>query len=652
MGSMRQKWIVKVLSGALLTTVFLGGQMPAEAKSKDIRVALFIDTGVGYRGVVPSVTLTSEQGMDVTLYEGSSEQDLPEIEDEAARFRVDEFHLVVVQTPDWDRAQQVAQQLSQKKYEGTIQVVKLGGQTVYQVVSGSFGTYQAAVNQANTVSAAIGQMPVVKGPYRLEAGRYDSLEAAEKQAKSFADADVPAYAVAVMDGSDLEYAVWFGDETSEEDLSSLKKTLSSKYPRDSFRKANSDTYVVMKEDAYGSAEETIAKYVFSPDAKLVMEANGEEDALIGVNERAGRTYRGKMEVSSYNGYLTLVNELPMEQYLYSVVGSEMAPGWPEEALKTQAVLARTRAVGFDSKYGVADLSDTVYEQAYYGYEKESDDVRKAVDDTEGEVITYQGKLVEALYYSNAGGMTADGTEVWGNSVPYLRPVTSNDAAPQAEAYMWYHVSLADGRQGYVRSDLVTVTGATNAKGMREATVTTDNSNLRTGPGTSIYQVLTTMPAGTVLTIMAEVTEDNPYSWARGPYTAEEITAMINASQARNNAPLIQGTVKSLKVTKRGPSGRVLEMEANGQTIAVSSPDAHRSVFQAGGTSLPSTKFDVEEVRDKSNQGTMFLFRGTGFGHGLGVSQYGAKAMAESGYDYKEILQHYYQGVNIERQARD
>jgi len=695
---MRQKWMAKVLSGVIATAALLGGIQPAEAKSKEIRVALFVDAGTGYRGVVPSVTLSANQGMEVTLIRGGKQEKLPDIKEEAARFRLDEYYLLAAETTDWNRAQQVVQQLRQHGCEGSIQAVARDGHTMYQVISGSYGSYQAVAGQVSKVAAATGQQPAVKGPFRLEAGTFRSLKDAQEEAEEFADAGIPAYPVVIFDGNRLEYAVWLGDEISRESLRALESTVSAKFSRKSLREADSEAYVVLKQDAGNSAKETIPKYVFSSRVKLVMEPKGRRGALIKVNEREGRSYRGKMEVSAYNGYLTLVNELPLEEYLYGVVGSEMAPGWPLEALKAQAVLARTRAVSFANKYGVADVSDTVYEQAYYGYEKESADVREAVDETEGEILTYQGKPVEVLYYSNAGGMTADGTEAWGNEVPYLRPVESDDEGPLQTAMKWYQVSLADGRIGYVRSDLVTETGYTNPAGLRRAVISTDNTNLRNGPSTTYHKVLATLPLGTALTIISEEAEENAYSWTRGPYTAAEVASMINASQARNNAPGVGAAVYSLRVTERGPSGRVLEMKANGQTIAVSSPDAHRSVFQQGGSSLRSTKFDVEEmgsitilgangnyaVRDAGTRDVkalsanglapaspngpndqflvygadgewrtvskdpMFLIRGTGYGHGLGLSQYGARAMAEKGYDYREILKHYYQGVKIER----
>lgn len=696
---MMKKWMGKVLAAGLITTALLGGQVPAEAKSKDIRVALFVDAGQGYRGVVPSITLTSESGIDVTISSQEGSAQLSDVDGEAVRFRLDQYHLIVAETTDWNQAQRVAQQLSQRKYEGTIQRVNQKGQVTYQVVSGSYGTYQAASNQAQTVAQATGQMPVIKGPFRLEAGNFRSLREAENGVKAFEAAGYAAYPVLIQDGRRERYSLWVGDEVSQAALQILERQVSSDVSGFSYRQADASSYVLFKQDAYGSAKEAITKLAFSPAVKLIAEPKHSRGVeLLGVVEREQRTYRGKMELSAYNGFLTLVNELSMEDYLYGVVGSEMAPGWPLEALKAQAVLARTRAVGVGNKYGVANLSDTVYEQAYYGYAKESADIREAVDETKGEVITYRGKVVEALYYSNAGGMTADGREVWGNQVPYLRPVESDDYGPLEQAHLWYQVSLADGRLGFVRSDLVQETGFTNEMGLREAIVSTDNTNLRSGPSTAFHRVLSTLPYGAALTIVAEKAEENAYSWTRGPYTAEEVAGMVNTNQDKNKAPRISGQIQSLKVTKRGPSGRVIEMEANGQTIVVPSPDSHRSIFQQGGSTLRSTKFEVEEmgnvailgangklvqyqagtgniqavgVNDYYSQAAngyndlfliftgngdwrtvskspLYLFSGTGFGHGLGVSQYGAKAMAESGYDYEEILQHYYQDVAIER----
>ncbi|MGG1663224.1 SpoIID/LytB domain-containing protein [Brevibacillus sp. NRS-1366] len=646
---MKKKWMGRVLSVGLITVALVGGQVPVKAASDNIRVALFVDTGQGYRGVVPSVTLTTEKGMEVTLTGPGGKTELPDLKGDAARYRVDEYHLVVLETNDWNHAQQVAQQMSQRKYEGSIQVAGRNGQTVYQVVSGTYDTYQTATAQAKTVSQATGQKPIVKGPFRMEAGQFKSLNEAQKWQAAFEQKGIPAYPVILSDGGKANYAVWIGDEVSYDAASALARKAIVSFPGFSYQPPASQSYVVLKQDAYGSPDETIWKYVFSPQAKLTARANkAGSESLIRVVERDQRMYRGEMELSEYNGHLTLVNELPMDDYLYGVVGSEMAPDWPVEALKTQAVLSRTRAVWQGNKYGIANVSDTVIEQAYYGIAKESDVVREAVDETRGEIIYYQGKPVESLFYSNAGGMTADGTEVWGNPVPYLRSVMSDDTYPMERANLWYRVMSSDGTTGYVRNDLVTDTGKKNAKGQRVAVISSENTNLRSGPSTTYHRVLSTLPSGAEVAVISEEAEENAYSWTRGPYTPAELAVMINASQDKYKAPRISGNVVSLKVTARGPSGRVIAMEANGTPIAASSPDAFRSIFQQGSTPLRSTKFDVEIIQSDKQMTPLFLFRGTGYGHGLGVSQYGARAMAENGYDYEQILQHYYQDVTIEK----
>jgi stage II sporulation protein D len=667
----------------------------AEAAEKNIRVALFIDAGQGYRGTVPAVTLTSDSGFALTLTGKEGTVSLPKVDDRSVRFRVDEYQLLVAETGDLGEAERIAQKLGQRKVDAEIQVKERGRHALYQVVSGSYDHYQSAAAQLNTIAQITGTTPRVKGPYRLEAGRYASLQDAKHWVEAFEQSGISAYTGVVADKQKASYTVLIGDEISRDHLSHLEASAEALFPGFSYRLPSNQTYVLLNQVVItGGGTKTVWNYTFSPQAKLTVSPQKGSVSLIGVEERDRRRYRGKMELSDYKGHLTLVNELPLEQYLYGVVGSEMASGWPLEALKAQAVLARTRALGQGNKYGVAHVSDTVMEQAYYGYDREAADVRRAVDETAGEVITYKGKLVESFFYSNAGGMTADGTEVWGNPVPYLQPVESTDISPLEAANLWYLVALPDGTIGYVRHDFVQLTGESNALGLPYAVVTTDNLNFRSGPSTAYHKVLQTLSIGTQVTIIGQEPEENAYAWTRGPYTSREITAMINDSQKRNKAEPFDKLIESLQVTKRGPSGRVLEMEADGKVITVPSPDAHRSVFKQGDAILRSSKFDVEEMgsftvlaangrkvsfpRSSDLQalgaeagplpangyadsfliydgaGTWrvatkeqaFLLRGNGFGHGLGVSQFGAKAMAEQGYDYKEILQHYYHGVEI------
>jgi len=694
-----KRWVrstALLLAGALSVTMTWSPQQ-TEAVEKDIRVALFIDTGQGYRGVVPTVTLTSDTGLDIKLQGQNGTTKLPAASD-MARFHVDEYSVIALESTNYSDAERTAQQLSKQKLDARIHIEKQFNQSLYQVVSGSFTTYDSAVAHSKTVAQKVKVNTKIAGPLRLEAATFDSLQEAKEWENNFEMSGITASTVVVQDKNRQSYAVWLGNESTKAARDNLAAVAKQLYPQFAYEAADAASYVILGEDAIsGGNAASMMDYAFSPAAKLVVApVNKGGTPLIGVEERERRKYRGVIELSEYKGHLTVINELPLEQYLYGVVGSEMATGWPLEALKAQAVLARTRAVKQGNKYGVANLSDTVFEQAYYGFGREAADIRRAVDQTAGEVIRYDGKLVESLYYSNAGGMTAEGIEVWGNPVPYLQSVQSNDSYPQKVAKIWYQVALSDGTIGYLRSDLVDVQRDKNPLGLETAIVNTPNVNFRIGPSTTYHRSIMSLPIGTQVTIIKKEPEENAYSWTRGPYTSAELTAMVNASYARSKIAPLSRPIESLKVTSRGPSGRVLQMEANGELVQASSPDAYRSVFRQGDSSLRSGKFDVQELGSftvlgangkkrsftGSNQSLQvvsgsdsvpgapngfsddflvlganqtwriasktqkFLFKGNGFGHGLGVSQFGAKALAEQGYDYVQILQHYYKDVTI------
>jgi stage II sporulation protein D len=246
--------------------------------------------------------------------------------------------------------------------------------------------------------------------------------------------------------------------------------------------------------------------------------------------------------------------------------------------------------------------------------------------------------------------------------------------------------LPNGKVGYVRQDLVMLSG-TNKAGLQLAYVIENNVNVRPTPdttGTPITQV----SKGDPLVVVETVKETNAYSWISQLWRADALATRIN-QYARSS---LNGPLQSLQVGERGISGRVKTVIANGsQQIDVSYPDAYRTVM--GG--LRSTRFDIEQTNDltilgaggkqvnvrngatelyvltgssatsgeqltgdyliavnqagKARVGSLdaqFRFVGRGYGHGLGMSQYGAKALADIGYDYKRILQYYYKDVQV------
>ncbi|MDD5772730.1 MAG: SpoIID/LytB domain-containing protein [bacterium] len=149
-------------------------------------------------------------------------------------------------------------------------------------------------------------------------------------------------------------------------------------------------------------------------------------------------YRGDMEIRPEEDNLLAINEVPLEEYLFSVVGGEIYPSWPEEVLKAQAVAARTYAL---FQYGknkdkTYQLESSVDSQRYIGIAGENKNITKAVLETEGLVMTYHNGLIQAFFHSTCGGKTEDVSSLWpGNNLPYLESKICSFCR-DAENYNW------------------------------------------------------------------------------------------------------------------------------------------------------------------------------------------------------------------------
>ncbi|MBF2001085.1 MAG: SpoIID/LytB domain-containing protein [Synechococcales cyanobacterium C42_A2020_086] len=276
-----------------------------------------------------------------------------------------------------------------------------------------------------------------------------------------------------------------------------------------------------------------------------------------------RWYRGRTLVVPTSGGITAVNYVDLEQYLYSVVGAEMPASWSLEALKAQAVAARSYALYHrqNSANAVFDLGDTTAWQVYSGLEKEAPSTRAAVDATQGQVLTYNGQIINAVFHSCAGGHTENVEDVWSNPLPYLRGVVSPDGnLPECQ-------------------------------------------------------------------------------WRPLSFTASELSQRLGYS----------GTISSVEV-ERHPHGRVLTLRISGSAgqMEVSGKDVRDRL------GLRSTLFSVEAQRGQvASAGdqvpaspAVFRFSGSGNGHGIGMSQYGANVLARQNWNYQQILLHYYKGVTV------
>lgn len=137
-----------------------------------------------------------------------------------------------------------------------------------------------------------------------------------------------------------------------------------------------------------------------------------------------KPYRGRVEIQSQDKGLLVVNELTIEDYLVGLINAEISSSWPIEAVKAQAVIARTYALyrkeaRKDAPY---HLESSVIDQVYGGSEKEDSRALRAVSETAGQVLTHSGSIIQAFYHSNCGGKTESAENVWGARLPYMAGV--------------------------------------------------------------------------------------------------------------------------------------------------------------------------------------------------------------------------------------
>lgn len=202
----------------------------------------------------------------------------------------------------------------------------------------------------------------------------------------------------------------------------------------------------------------------------------------------GTHYAGNVEVLRGNDSLYLINELPLEEYIKNVVSAEVGTNWDMEALKVQAVISRTYALfqkNRNNNKSAYDLTSSVLHQVYKGSSANAR-ISYAVMDTEGEVLTYNGDLVETFYHSTSGGKTEDPMEVFGKSYPYLKPVESNcDISPY---WIWERripveeIEKALGVRGITNLQIKAYTSTQRVKSLTvfhsEGTLDVDTKDLR------------------------------------------------------------------------------------------------------------------------------------------------------------------------------
>ena len=329
-------------------------------------------------------------------------------------------------------------------------------------------------------------------------------------------------------------------------------------------------------------------------------------------------------IDAYDGTMTIVNMVPLDDYVKGVVPYEMSPSWHVEALKVQTVCARTFALshlnGKHKKTFAFDLCDSDCCQVYKGVYTKSyaSVVEEAVDATAGMVLMYDGKYCDTVYSSSNGGSSESAKNVWGKDVPYLQGTYDPYEAYIADRiskYAWSVTFTSEELQqkliagGYVNCGLIKEVKTTLSDTENVIALTFVDENDKSY---SIYNGTKCRTFLSLRSIHYTVTMENDAE-------ATDISILVNDSETLNLADGLtvvngDGTVSTIT-----------------EGYCIITPDG------------------VEELKSGPSitpDGTKFIFSGTGWGHNVGMSQYGAYAMAEIGYTYDEILEFYYTGAMI------
>lgn len=296
-----------------------------------------------------------------------------------------------------------------------------------------------------------------------------------------------------------------------------------------------------------------------------------------------RQYRGAIELIVKPGGLTVVNIVKLEEYLLSVTPSEMPALWPINALKAQAVAARTYALANLEKHSEDgfDLCSWDHCTAYKGISSEHPRSTIGVRETSGEIITYNGRPIDAVYTTNSGGHTENSVEIWGYEIPYLKGVSTElDGGEAPNSPVELKEWLLETPDSY------------------------SNNPEFTRPGYYRWQKF----------VPLEIIENR--------YETEDVKAILPA-----------------KTTEAGSVEEII-IVTDTDTIKTSA-----SRYKLGG--LMSNRFWLlpSYTGDKLDG---YLFYGSGWGHGVGMDQVAVAAMASENKLYKEILEHFYSGVKIEK----
>jgi peptidoglycan hydrolase-like amidase len=349
-----------------------------------------------------------------------------------------------------------------------------------------------------------------------------------------------------------------------------------------------------------------------------------------------QTFQGALSLAPREGGINVVNEVPLEAYLTSVISSEMSASSPGALLRAHAIVSRswllfqlsapalTRSdskptIGDDEiirwydreSHSDFDVCADDHCQRYQGITKaHSAAAFQAIQDTRGQALVFGGQICDARYSKSCGGMTESYSSAWQDvSVPYLEPVYDGPGEPQGLA--------------------LPLTSEVNA-----------HCWITSSPP-AFCNVHSAELLARVLPGFDQETLDF-YRW-RVEYGQDEVSELLSSRLG-----IDFGAIVGLDAVRRGDSGRIVHLRITGAKRSITIGKELEIRRALSRSHLYSSAFVIEKERDPSTGvPAKFTLVGAGWGHGVGLCQIGAAAMAEAGYHHHQILSHYFRGASVQ-----
>ena len=370
--------------------------------------------------------------------------------------------------------------------------------------------------------------------------------------------------------------------------------------------------------------------IFDKNKQKIFDLKNEEKFVVRSSDRRGiwvgqKRYAGKLNIFIRDNDILVVNVLGIEKYLGSVVGSEMPAKWPLEALKAQAIASRTYALKQKGN-PLYDIDSTNKNQVYIGLEAGTYKTKRAVKSTRSLVLTYKNKLINALFHSSSAGMTENSQDVWKNKYPYLSSVKDFDKNnPKLRWNKKFSNSqlkkLFPRIGGIKKIEILNVTSTGRVKNVKiYGDFGTDQIS-----GVDIRKRMNLKST----LVRFKFIEDNETK------SSDEIPELLSTNSSGNES-----------LTHIVRVGDTLIVIADQYDVSVEEIVALNKIKNSSIINIGQRLLVPINSLNSSSSEKILVVSGYGSGHGVGMSQWGAKYMANKGQKANAILKHFYKGVEI------